>query len=61
MRSFYLLNPMTGLVESFRRVLVYGQSPSAELLVPTMIGAVTALLIGVWYFGSTEPRFADVV
>ena len=60
-RSFYLLNPMTGLVESFRRVLVYGQPPSAELLVPAMIGAAAALLIGVWYFGSTEPRFADVV
>jgi lipopolysaccharide transport system permease protein len=60
-RSLYLLNPMTGLVESFRRVLVYGQSPSAELLVPTMIGAGAALLIGVWYFGSTEPRFADVI
>lgn len=61
LRSWYLLNPMTGLIESFRRVLVYGEPPRFGLLLPAVVGAAAALLVGVWYFGSTESRFADVV
>jgi lipopolysaccharide transport system permease protein len=61
LRRFYLINPMTGMVESFRRVLVYGQAPDLQLLLPTMIGAVGLFVIGWWYFRSTEPRFADVI
>jgi hypothetical protein len=28
---------------------------------PSIIGAVAALVVGIWYFRDTEPRFADVV
>jgi hypothetical protein len=31
------------------------------LLVPATAGAVVALVVGVWYFGATEQRFADVI
>jgi lipopolysaccharide transport system permease protein len=61
LRSTYLVNPMTGLVESFRQVLVAGHAPSVSLLLPAIVGAVVALVVGVWYFGSTEARFADVI
>jgi lipopolysaccharide transport system permease protein len=61
MRSLYLANPMTGIVESSRRVLVYGQPPAFDLLMPTIIGASVLLLIGMWYFSSVENRFADVI
>jgi lipopolysaccharide transport system permease protein len=61
LRSLYLLNPMTGLVESFRRVLITGQAPTAQLLLPASIGAVALFVIGLWYFRSVEPRFADVI
>jgi ABC-type polysaccharide/polyol phosphate export permease len=61
LRPWYQANPMTGLVESFRRVLVYGERPGIGLLMPTVIGAVAAFAIGIWYFGATEARFADVV
>jgi lipopolysaccharide transport system permease protein len=60
-RHFYTLNPMTGLIESFRRVLVFGQPPQVELLLPAIIGAVIALAVGSWYFAATESRFADVL
>jgi lipopolysaccharide transport system permease protein len=33
-RPLYLLNPMTGIVESFRMTLVYGRSPESALLTP---------------------------
>jgi lipopolysaccharide transport system permease protein len=61
LRPFYLANPMTGLIECFRRVLIYGQAPTARFLMPSIIGAVAALVVGIWYFRDTEPRFADVV
>lgn len=61
LRGLYLLNPMTGLIESFRSVLVYGHAPELATLAPSIIGASAALLIGTWYFGATEKRFADVI
>jgi lipopolysaccharide transport system permease protein len=60
LRPWYLANPMTGLVESFREVLVYGNSPQLELLLPALIGAGVLFLVGSWYFAATESRFADV-
>jgi ABC-type polysaccharide/polyol phosphate export permease len=61
LRGFYLANPMTGLVVSFRRVLVFGRPPDLDLLLPTIIGAIGFFVVGWWYFRSTEPRFADVI
>lgn len=61
LRGFYDLNPMTGLVESFRRVLLYGQPPDPAMLLPTVVGAVGVLALGSWYFAATEARFADVI
>lgn len=61
LRPAYLANPMTGIVESFRDVLVVGQPPDVDLLGPALVGAAAALGLGVWYFGATERRFADVI
>ena len=61
LRGLYLLNPMSGLVESFRRVLAFGQPPTLGLLVPAVVSAAVAFAIGFWYFGATEKRFADVI
>lgn len=60
-RDLYMLNPMTGLVEAFRTVLVHGRAPDVALLVPALVGAAISLLIGVWYFTTTEKRFADAI
>lgn len=61
LRAWYLANPMTGLIESFRTVLIDKSGPDLELLVPSLIGAVAALVVGGWYFAAIEHRFADVV
>lgn len=61
LRSWYLANPMTGLIESFRTVLIDKTGPELGLLTPSLIGAVAALAIGGWYFAAIEHRFADVV
>lgn len=61
LQPFYLVNPMTGIVESFRDVLVDGHSPDVQLLLPAALGALGALALGTWYFKATESRFADVI
>jgi len=61
LRSFYLINPMTGLIESFRDVLIEGRLPELNMLLPSVIGAVVVLAIGTSYFAATEKRFADVI
>lgn len=61
LRGVYLANPMTGVIESFRRVLIEAQAPDVSVLMPAVVGSLLALVVGTWYFAATEPRFADVV
>lgn len=61
LRGWYLANPMTGVVESFHRVLVNGQPPDFGLLLGAALGAAGVLVVGFWYFRTTERRFADVI
>lgn len=61
LRPWFKLNPMAGLVESFRQVLVYGSAPDLSLLLPTIVGTLVAFGLAIWYFGATEQRFADVI
>lgn len=54
-------NPMTGLVESFRQVLVYGGPPDFGLLIPAVVGATVFFGLGYSYFRATERTLADVI
>ena len=61
LRSIYDLNPMVGVVENFRRVLVQGSSIDAPSLL--LSGAVSAVLLPVAYawFKHAEATMADVI
>jgi lipopolysaccharide transport system permease protein len=61
LRTLYLANPLTGLIENFHRVLAFDQSMDVQLLIPSIISAIVMLSIGWWYFGAVERRFADVI
>lgn len=61
LRVWFQGNPMTGLVESFRSVLVVGRAPELSILLPSIVGAVVLMVIGTWYFNATEARFADAI
>lgn len=61
LRPLMLLNPLTFIVEQFRRVLIVGQTPDLAglalyLLLATCFGA-TAL----WFFRRLRPSFADLL
>lgn len=61
-RLFYSLNPMVGVIDGFRWVILGGQS---AIYVPGFILSIVvvavALISGIWYFRKTEKTFADVI
>lgn len=61
LRTAYLLNPMAGVIDGYRRALLHGQSPDAGYLA---IGFVTAAVMvsGAYIlFKRAERTFADVI
>jgi lipopolysaccharide transport system permease protein len=60
-RKWYLLDPVAGLIENFRRVVVFGEAPDAASL--ALAGAITiaGLAIAYAYFKSCEAVMADVI
>jgi lipopolysaccharide transport system permease protein len=60
LRPFYFFNPMAGVIEAYRAVMLGGEMPGSYLIISALIGLV-ALLVGHWLFKRVEPQFADVV
>jgi len=60
-RSLYMLNPMVGIVEGFRNVLLKASSPPLEPLATS--AAMTAVLLAVCWpmFRRLSAYFADVL
>jgi lipopolysaccharide transport system permease protein len=60
-RLFFLLNPLTGVVEGLRSVLVFGREPEWQV-----VGISAALILVIFtgatiLFKSTDKYFADVI
>lgn len=60
-RTIYMLNPMAGLIESYRAVSLYGRLPRFGDLAPAVVVSVVALVLGYLYFKRVEWQFADVI
>jgi lipopolysaccharide transport system permease protein len=59
--TFYLLNPMTGIIESYRNVLIKGSAPQLSYIGLAAAGAVVLFVLGYFYFKRIEMSFADVI
>ncbi len=59
-RLLYGLNPMTGVVEGFRWVLVGGPAPGPMILVSSLV-ILVLLAAGLVYFRAAEGTFADSI
>ncbi len=60
-RLVYGLNPMVGIIESYRNIFIRGLPPTWDLLA---VGAVTAFVLflsGYALFKRLEPAFADII
>ena len=60
-RPLYLLNPLAGIINAFRDVLLRGQAPQAEPLAYAVIVTGCALPIAYLVFKRAEATMADVV
>jgi lipopolysaccharide transport system permease protein len=61
LRGWYQLNPLAGLMESFRTISLGGEVPALTALLPAMGWAAALLLLGVLYFRAQEATLADYV
>ncbi len=59
-RVLYGLNPMVGVVEGFRWVLLNTDSAPGPIMVASVIASIVLLLSGAYYFRRMERTFADV-
>ena len=61
LRGVYLLNPMAGIVENFRRVLLQGRPPDFESLNTAALISFLFLPLAYLYFKAREATMADVI
>ena len=61
LRSLYVLNPIVGVVENFRRVVILGLGPDMHTLSISAACSFSALLIGYVFFKKREATMADII
>jgi lipopolysaccharide transport system permease protein len=59
--ALYILNPMAGIVETFRRAVVLHQNPDATSLFASFGVVAIVLVSGYVYFKLSERTMADVI
>jgi lipopolysaccharide transport system permease protein len=57
----YMLNPMAGLIDSYRRVVLQGEPPVYSYLAISTVISLVVFLVGYSYFKRAEPAFADLI
>ena len=60
-RKLYLVDPLAGLIENFRRALIFGEKPDGMTLAWSTAMTIAALTIAYAYFKSSEATMADVI
>jgi len=59
--TFYMLNPMAGIMINYRNVLVKGLPPDFYYLGIAAAGSIILFALGYFYFKRIEMTFADVI
>jgi lipopolysaccharide transport system permease protein len=61
LQPFYLLNPMAGLIDSYRRIIIQGLPPNELGLVLASLISLIVLFSGYFYFKRSEGTLPDVI
>jgi lipopolysaccharide transport system permease protein len=61
LRPFYMLNPMAGIIENFRRVMLHAEPPDFTALGVALIASLVLLALSYVYFKRVEATIADVI
>mgnify|MGYP001318788460 CR=1 FL=1 len=57
----YMLNPMVGIIDGYRRALLHGAAPELSYLVPAFAVTLVLLVAAYLNFKRAERTFADVI
>ena len=60
-RTLYMLNPMAGLIASYRRVILQGLPPAPLDLALATVLSCTLCVLAYWFFKRVERQFADII
>ena len=60
-RPYYMLNPMAGILDGYRRVVLHGQTPDWGALGITAAVSLALLVGGYAFFKRVEMKFADII
>jgi len=61
LRPALTLNPISWVIEDFRRVILWGEQPAWDALAIVTALSIVVLLAGYVWFMKTKPGFADVI
>ena len=61
LRPLYMLNPMVGVIENFRQVILRGAAPDSRSLVASAVIAMMLLGASYLYFKRVEATMADLI
>jgi lipopolysaccharide transport system permease protein len=61
LRGVYMLNPMTGLIDGFRRAVLEGAAPHGRSLATAAAVSLILLAAGYAFFKHRESTLADVI
>ena len=60
LQPLYFLNPMAGILEAYRDILLHGNAPGMYLISAAVVSFIL-LIGGYWFFKRVEFLFADIV
>jgi lipopolysaccharide transport system permease protein len=60
-RRFFLLNPMTGIVEGFRGAILFGTVPDFRVIAVPVLAALVLLPLSYSFFKRVEATIVDVI
>jgi lipopolysaccharide transport system permease protein len=61
LRPVYMLNPMVGVIENFRQIILRGAAPDFRSLLTSALISVVLLVVSYLYFKRVEATMADVI
>jgi lipopolysaccharide transport system permease protein len=61
LRPFYMLNPMAGIIDGYRRAVLLGEAPDLSALAVSLVMTLTIVAVAFPVFKRAERTFADVI
>lgn len=57
---FYRLNPMVGIIEAYRSIMLYGSFPGINFVISAVVAGIV-LILGYLFFKKVEVQFSDII